>query len=130
MTETPEILSLPAIGPGPDYQGRGVWLPQLYLETTRTGSGVIENRTFTDCIIEGPAVLFPLGACTFESCDLGAGDGAPSDLTFIPGGPKRIIGAVPLRNCSFIRCRFSGVAFTGNKAFLDKMVRSLTGDAA
>lgn len=129
MTDTAPI-TLELLGPGPDYKNISVWLPQLFMETSRAGSLVIENRIFTDCLIEGPAVLLPLEGCHFDGCNMGDVQGDPRSLLLQPVGPERVTGAIPLKNCKFINCRFLGVGFTGPKAYLDEMVAALGGAPA
>ncbi len=125
MTDAPITLEL--LGPGPEYKNTSVWLPQLFMETSRAGSLIIEGRTFTDCLIEGPGVLLPLEGCNFDGCNMGDAHGDPRNLMLQPVGPKRVTGAIPLKDCKFINCRFLGVGFTGSKAYLDEMVAALGG---
>ena len=125
MTDAPITLEL--LGPGPNYKSTSVWLPQLFMETSRAGSLIIEGRTFTDCLIEGPGVLLPLEGCNFEGCNMGDAHGDPRNLMLQPVGPQRVTGAIPLKDCKFINCRFLGVGFTGSKAYLDEMVAALGG---
>jgi len=130
MTDTQTApITLELLGPGPEYKKVSVWLPQLFMETSRAGSLVIENRTFTDCLIEGPAVLLPLEGCHFDGCNMGDAHGDPRNLLLLPMGAQRVTGAIPLKNCKFINCRFLGVGFTGAKAYLDDMVAALGGAA-
>lgn len=126
MTDAAPI-TLELLGPGPEYKGLSIWLPQLFMETSRTGTLSVENRTFIDCLIEGPAVLLPLEACHFDSCDMGDAKGDPRTLLLEPRSPERVTGTIPLRNCRFERCRFLGVGFTGSKSYLDHMVEALSG---
>ncbi|MNT51024.1 hypothetical protein D3C86_1676980 [compost metagenome] len=123
-------ITLELLGPGPEYKGASVWLPQLFMETSRAGSLVIEDRVFTDCLIEGPAVLLPLEGCHFDGCNMGDAQGDPRNLLLQPMGPQRVTGAIPLKNCKFINCRFLGVGFTGAKLYLDDMVAALGGASA
>ena len=130
MTDATAPITLELLGPGPEYKGVAVWLPQLFMETSRAGSLVIENRTFIDCLIEGPAVLLPLEGCHFDGCNMGDAQGDPRNLLLQPVGPQRVTGAVPLKHCTFINCRFLGVGFTGSKAYLDEMTAALGGAPA
>ena len=125
MTDTP--ITLEALGPGPTYVGKNVWLPQLFMETARAGLPVIENRRFENCLMEGPAVLLPLEGCNFDGCNMGDAHGDPRNLMLQPVGPQRVTGAIPFKDCKFINCRFLGVGFTGTKAYLDEMVSALGG---
>ena len=125
MTDVTAPITLELLGPGPEYKSVAVWLPQLFMETSRAGSLVIENRTFIDCLIEGPAVLLPLEGCHFDGCNMGDAHGDPRNLMLSPQGPQRVTGPIPFKNCQFINCNFLGVGFTGSSAFLDNMAKAL-----
>lgn len=122
-------ITLEPLGAGPTYANVNVWLPQLFLETARAGSQMIENRRFEGCLIEGPAVILPVEGCSFDGCDMGVSNGDPRNLMLSPLGPRQVVGVVPFKNCQFINCRFLGVGFTGASGFLDNMVQAL-GDGA
>ncbi len=130
MTVPLAPITLKPIGPGPIYQTTHIWLPQLFLEASRTGDVPIQNRTFTECLIEGPAVLLPVDGCSFDGCSLGDAQGDPRNLLLRPLGPQKVTGAIAFKNCTFYRCRFHAVGFTGTEAFLDDLVKMLGGAPA
>ena len=130
MTDATAPITLELLGPGPEYKAVAVWLPQLFMETSRAGAPIVENRTFIDCLIEGPGVLLPLEGCHFDGCNMGHAQGDPRNLLLQPAGPQRVTGAEPLKHCTFINCRFLGVGFTGSKAYLDEMTAALGGAPA
>nr|WP_295238626.1 pentapeptide repeat-containing protein [uncultured Brevundimonas sp.] len=117
-----------AVGPGPAYDKVGIWLPQLYLEAAREGQFTIENRTFSDCLFEGAAVILPIEGCHFDDCFFGEHGGDPHVLMLAPLGGYQVVGAIPFRNCRFERCRFLGVGFTGAADFLQQLVGLLGGE--
>lgn len=125
-------ITLPLLGPGPDYKRVTVWLPQLFLETSRAGAGslLIENRTFNECLLEGPAVLLALEGCQFDGCNMGDAHGDIRSLMLQPSSPQRVTGPIPFKNCTFINCRFLGVGFTGAPSFMDSLTRALGGAPA
>jgi uncharacterized protein YjbI with pentapeptide repeats len=123
-------VTFEAIGPGPDFKDASIWLPQLFFEAARGGKLVIENMTFTKCLIEGPAVLLPVEGCNFNNCNMGEAHGDPRNLMVTPMGPKRVTGPIPFKNCRFDDCRFLGVGFTGSSAFLNDLVEMLGGAPA
>lgn len=127
MTDATAPITLELLGPGPEYKKASVWLPQLFMETSRAGSLVLEDRVFIECLIEGPAVLLPMEGCHFDGCNMGDAHGDPRNLLLQPMAPQRVTGAIALKNCKFINCRFLGVGFTGTKAYLDEMVSALGG---
>ena len=131
MTDTTEPLALNPLGPGPIYSKRHVWLPQLMMESVRAGgTGVVENLQFEDCLIEGPAVLLPLGDYRFGDCNMGDAQGDVRNLMLKPLGPERVTGVVPMRDCRFLRCQFVAVGFTGHQGFINEITAALSGTAA
>lgn len=124
MTET---ITLAALGPGPAYDKATIWLPQLMLEAARRGEGVIEGKTFTDCRFDGPAVILPLGQCHFDTCDFGLSRGDMRNLLLSPMGPTSVNGALAFKDCTFIRCSFLAVGYTGSPEFLHEMTTNVAG---
>lgn len=78
---------------------------------------LVEDRTFTDCVLNGPAMVAFVANDHIEHCSLGEGD-FDSILHEMPhvGVKQGIIGFV---NCKFIRCKFRQLGIYGDKAFLD-----------
>ena len=106
------------------FEKEGVWLPLLAVHTMNAGESVIKGKTFTDCVIQGPALIAVLSGTTFDGCNMGAASDAAS-LLFAPQGP-RLVGAIGLQDCRFVRCRFVQIGYTGSPAFLEDMAQSLT----
>jgi len=118
MTDTQDTITFKRIGDGPVYEKVNIWLPQLIAEAMSDRRNLIENRTFVDCRIEGPAVLLAAGGCEFDACDMGWSGGDIRNLLLAPVGPEKVIGAIAFRNCAFRRCSFFAVGFTGAPEFL------------
>jgi len=75
------------------------------------GDGRIRGETFERCDIRGPAVIVPLGKTVSEHNSF---DGtADAVLWEIPPERSRLIGAVALESCTFIRCRFTNIGIAG-----------------
>ena len=106
------------------FEKEAIWLPLLAVHTLNAGKTAIEGKTFTDCVIEGPAVVASLGGTTFESCVMGAARDANS-LLFTPRGP-RLVGVIGLKDCPFVRCRFVQIGYTGADEHLDELATQLT----
>lgn len=128
MTDTQDI-TIPAIGEGPVYEGLNIWLPALAIEAARRNQPVIEGKTYRNCVIEGPAVLLPLGACNFDGCNMGDSAGDIRNLLLQPMGPQRVTGTVAFKDCQFINCQFRRIGFTGPAEFLAQIQQVLGGDA-
>ena len=71
--------------------------------------------------------MVPVKDCHFDGCNMGAVKD-PSSLFYTPNGPM-LVGAVPFEDCQFINCRFSQVAFTGHKDFIENMAQGLSSAA-
>lgn len=128
MTNTQDI-TIPAVGAGPEYTNLNIWLPALALEAARRGESVITGKTFRNCMIEGPAVLLPVGACGFDACNMGDAQGDVRNLLLQPMGPQKVTGTVAFQDCQFINCQFLRVGFTGTPDFLAQVQQVLTGGA-
>lgn len=126
---TAHTVTLPTIGHGPEYSDKHIWLPQLFMESARDGVA-IQNRRFTNCLLEGPAVLLPMDNCAFDGCDMGDATGDVRNLLLAPRGSERVTGVIAMHGCRFEGCRFLGVGFTGPMDFQDMFIRVLTGPAA
>ena len=95
----------------------------LYRASMQSGAGaVIEGRTFTDCFIEGPAVMLVLEGTHFEGVNFGPTGGDLRNILFRPMSGQRAIGAVPVRNCTFRNCQFHTLGITGSDDLLQMLV--------
>ena len=130
MTDPSLHMPWRPLGDGPIYEREQIWLPQLSAQALAAGQVLIDGKTFIDCRIEGPAVLLAVGGCSFDACDMGYSGGDVRNLLLRPVGPEKVIGAVAFRNCSFRRCAFSMVGFTGSPAFIDNFLTVLGGQAS
>ncbi|MNL78181.1 hypothetical protein D3C87_2045090 [compost metagenome] len=75
-------------------------------------------------------MIIPVARCEFNGCDLGDQQGDPRSLMLAPLGKNRVVGPIAFKNCQFINCRFLGVGFTGEPAFLDDLTQAISGGAA
>lgn len=101
------------------FEKEAVWLPLLAVHALNAGEPVITGRTFSDCVIEGPAVIAVMGKTKFDECDMGAAED-PHSLLFKAQGP-RLVGVIGFRDCHFLRCRFRQIGYTGHDDFVDAM---------
>ena len=106
------------------FEKEAVWLPLLALHHLNSGAPVIAGKTFTDCVLEGHAVIAPLGNTTFDGCNFGA-VGDPASLLFKAQGPK-LVGVIGFENCRFVRCQFRQVGFTGHESFVEALKTDLS----
>jgi len=86
------------------------------------GQAVLEDRTFTDCHIEGPAVMLVLEGVHFDSTNFGSTGGDLRNMLFRPLSGAMAIGAIPVRNCTFTNCQFISLGITGNDGLLQMLV--------
>ena len=95
----------------------------LYRAHLQAGGGaIIEGRTFTDCRIQGPAVMLVLDGVDFEGVNFGPTGGDMRNMLFRPLSGDIAIGAIPVRNCSFRNCRFETLGITGSEDLLQMLV--------
>ena len=95
----------------------------LYRAQMQSGGGaIIEGRTFTDCYIEGPAVMLVLEGVHFEGVNFGPSGGDLRNLLFRPMSGQRAIGSIPVRNCTFRNCQFNTLGITGSDDLLRMLV--------
>jgi len=106
------------------FQGVTIPLFLLLRANIEAGRGlIIEDCTFRDCIIEGPAVLLPVDSCNFDNCDFGYTSGDIRNLILRPEGSK-ITGAIPMTRCRFFDCRFFAMGFTGHDSFIQSLLQT------
>ena len=106
-----------------EFDKATIWLPRMALEHMRQGLIFIENKTFTDCIIEGPAVILPGDNVGFDGCHMGVASD-PAMLLLRPVG-KTVNGVIGFKNCKFIRCRFAQIGFVGDDRFIEEFQQTL-----
>ena len=108
------------------FEKEAVWLPLLAVHHWNAGEMTIRGKTFTDCVIEGPAVLAVMTGTTFDGCAMGTTSDM-NNLLYKPQGQK-LAGVVGVADCKFVRCRFVQVGFTGSDELLEDLrgVQSLS----
>lgn len=113
------------------FEKEAIWLPQLCVMHWNAGQMVIDGKTFTDCLIEGPAVMAVMNGTSFDSCLMGTTTDV-RNLLYRPVSNTKMAGVVGLSNCRFVRCRFVQVGFTGMDDLLAQMeggIKSMAGEA-
>ncbi len=110
------------------FETEAVWLPAMAVQHLNAGNSVIDGKTFTDCLIEGPALLAAIDNVTFENCNMGEAQ-EPRTLLVQPMGPK-VAGGIAVSNTRFVRCRFVLVSFTGHPDFLKSVEDTLSAQRA
>ncbi len=84
---------------------------------------ILEGRTFEDCTIYGPAILIPLNDNTFSHNTFEAD---PEALLWpIAEDRDRILGAIGLRRCTFLRCIFRRIGLAGKQEFMEQMSQAM-----
>ena len=107
------------------FEKEAVWLPSLAVQHWNAGQMHIDGKTFTDCVIEGPAVMAVMRGTGFESCAMGTTADIRT-LLYRPLSDTRMAGLVGMSNCRFIRCRFAQVGFTGMDDLLAELEAGIT----
>ena len=110
------------------FEKEAVWLPQLAVQHWNAGQMSIEGKTFTDCVIEGPAVMAVMNGTTFDNCAMGTTTDI-RNLLYRPLSTTKLAGVIGVSDCRFLRCRFVQVGFTGSDDLLEQLqggVKSLS----
>ena len=108
-----------------DFRGGRFPLAELHRANMQAGGGgVLDGRTFTDCTIEGPALMLVLENVNFDRTNFGPTGGDMRNMLFRPLGEMGI-GAVPVRNCTFTNCRFHMLGITGNDELLAMLIEQV-----
>ena len=81
---------------------------------------VIEDVTFENCILEGPAVVALIGTTALQNSSID-GD-MESILWVVPNQRERVLGAVALVDCQIIACTLRRIGF----AILERDVDGFT----
>lgn len=105
--------------PGP-FRNEVVRVADLTVNTN-----TLEGVEFSNCQIVGPAILVPMGACSFVSCTW---PGSVSAIFWeIPAERTHVIGAVAAMDCIFSGCRFVEVGLAGDASFRQLMEENVNG---
>ena len=122
MTDQPSSTAAALDPLATAFTGPNFALFDLYRASVQAGGGVmIEGRTFTDCVLEGPALMLILEGVHFEGTNFGPTGGDIRNMLFQPMGDVGI-GAIPIRNCTFTNCRFNTLGITGNEDLLRMLI--------
>lgn len=106
------------------FDKEAVWLPSLAVQHWNADQMFIDGKTFTDCVIEGPAVMAVMHGTVFESCAMGTTTDMRT-LLYRPVGRTKMAGVVGMANCRFVRCRFVQVGFTGTDELIEELTESV-----
>jgi len=125
MTDQPPAMSAEeaagrALVARTSFEKEAVWLPSLAVQHWNAGQMTIDGKTFTDCVIEGPAVVAVMSGSVFESCAMGTTSDVRS-LLYRPVSQTKLAGVIGMSNCRFVRCRFVQVGFTGTDDLIEQL---------
>jgi hypothetical protein len=104
------------------FSGVALSLFDLYRTRMRLGQTMLTGITFEDCRIEGPAIMLVVGGCNFDGVDFGFAGGDIRTLLLRPLSPSGVVGAIPVRDCTFRRGMLFGVGYTGGEGFLNQIL--------
>lgn len=130
--ETPRISAEEAAGRAlvarKTFEREAVWLPLLAVQHWNAGEMAIRDKTFTDCVIEGPAVMAVMSGTVFDSCAMGMTSDVRT-LLYRPVSEDKMAGVIGVANCRFLRCRFVQVGFTGSHELVAELEADLRATA-
>lgn len=75
-------------------------------------NSAIENQTFENALIVGPAVLAPILNTTIADCTF---DGDPDSIFIEVAENRRVTGIIGLVNTTFRKCEFRNIAIMGTR---------------
>lgn len=104
------------------FENVAVSLVDLHRARLRLGQTAIVGVTFRNCRIEGPAVMLVVGGCQFSAVDFGFAGGDIRTLVLRPASPNGVVGAIPVRDCTFEGGQFFAVGYTGGESFLNQIL--------
>lgn len=104
------------------FSGVAVSLVDLHRARMRAGQAILSGITFDNCRIEGPAVVLVIGGCRFDNTDFGYASGDIRTLLLRPMSPNGVVGAIPVRDCTFTNCQLFALGYTGGEGFLNQML--------
>lgn len=104
------------------FENVGLSLFDLFRAQYGEGRQLLEGLTFRNCRLEGPAVLAVVDGNRFDRVAFGMNVQDVRAMVLRPESPQSVVGAIPVRNCTFVDCEFLGVGYTGPKAFLDELL--------
>lgn len=113
QTPSPQDAAGRALVARKTFEKEAIWLPLLAVHHWNAGEMAIDGKTFTDCVIEGPAVMAVMNGTHFDSCAMGVTTDVQT-LLYRPVGKTKMAGVVGVSNSTFVRCRFVQVGFTGS----------------
>ncbi|MCS6624705.1 hypothetical protein N0B44_17445 [Roseibacterium beibuensis] len=129
QTPSPEMSPEEAAGRAlvarTSFEKTAVWLPSLAVQHWNAGEKFIVGKTFTDCVIEGPAVIAVMDGTVFENCAMGVTEDI-RNLLYRPVSQTKLAGVVGVSGCRFVRCRFLHVGFTGGDALLEGLMAGVS----
>jgi hypothetical protein len=104
------------------FENVGLNLFDLFRAQFGEGKQLLEGLTFRNCRLEGPAVLLIIGGNRFDGVKFGVNVPDVRSLVLRPASPTAVVGALPVRDCTFIDCEFFAVGYTGPEAFLNELL--------
>ena len=111
-----------------EFKDAIVWLPGLIMESMADRQMVIKGRTFTNCLLHGPAVFLALKGVALEGCNIGYARGDVKNLLLRPVSSTSVVGAIPFEDCRFVDCDFDKIGFTGADSFLESVLAVPVGE--
>lgn len=91
-------------------------------------NGVIEGAHFTNCEVNGPAVIVVQGEFSLVDNEI---EGDPDAFLWeIPENRTRVIGAILVKDTTFENCTFKKVGLAGRSDFIERMRQDVEAHAA
>ncbi len=112
---------------GNHFENVALSLVDLHRTRLRRNENILTGVTFIGCRIEGPAIMLVVSGCKFDTVSFGATKGMDT-LVLRPASKTGVVGAIPVKDCTFKGCEMFGVGFTGDESFLEQLLALKGGD--
>lgn len=97
-------------------------LVDLHRARLKIGQPTLTGITFENCRIEGPAIMLVVGGCNFDGVDFGFAGGDIRTLLLRPLSSSGVVGAIPVRDCTFRGGQLFAIGYTGGEGFLNQLL--------
>jgi hypothetical protein len=112
--------------------GKTVFVSYIPVKTTRfEGIGPmvyeVSGKTFQDCDLVGPAIVYLQGKSLVEHCMLQHPSGSRLESFLLLVQDRYTFGAIPFNDCGMLNCNFINVGFAGDADDLETIKKGFEG---
>jgi hypothetical protein len=94
---------------------------RIYISDLARTELIVHDKVFERVTFVGPAVVAVLSGNVLEQPFIDTGGGGIDAVTLVVKENQRSVGAIGLRNCKFLQCRFERIQFLGTQDSIDRI---------